>query len=196
MPEENLYNEKELLFRISEGDEESFSAIFHKYRNRIFTVAFKLTSSAELAEEIVQDVFLKLWLKKSKIREITDFSSFLFIMARNEAYSYMRSLARRQLRGSKMESFIPIGIYTSDSDLLEKEFNSILQEAIDRLPDRQREVYLLGKEHGLKREEIANQLQLSPETVKAHMAQAMKFIRAYYFARFPWIAIFFMNFIS
>ena len=79
MPADNFNIDKTLLLRIAEGDEAAFTQVFNIFKNKIFTVAYKLTESQTLAEEIVQDVFLKIWLKRDKLAEVNDFSSYLFI---------------------------------------------------------------------------------------------------------------------
>jgi len=179
MLNEILYNEKKLLELIAEGDEFAFAKLFAYYRNRIFSIAFKLTKSNIIAEEIVQDVFLKIWLKRANLDDIQNFSSYLFIVTRNNAYKVLKGIARNYkviLLTDEDQSFA-----TNDTTdvIMEKEYGLLLQKAIDRLPNQQKQVYYLIKDQGLKRDEVAHQLNIQPETVKFHLAQAMKNIRAY-----------------
>ena len=77
------YTDKELLLKIAEGDQVAFSILFEQYRNRLFTYLFKITKSAETSEEIVLDVFLKIWHGKEAIIEIENIDAFLFKVAHN-----------------------------------------------------------------------------------------------------------------
>lgn len=179
MNTESFNDEKDLLRRISEGDEAAFTQIFHRYRNKIFTVARKLTESDTASEEIVQDVFLKIWLKRDKLPTINDFASYLFIIARNHTFTYLKQLARAEKMQHGLQENLPVVSLSADAMLLDKNYEAILQKAINRLTIQQKKVYQYSKEEGLKREEIAEKMGLSPETVKIHLGNAMKIIRAY-----------------
>jgi RNA polymerase sigma-70 factor (ECF subfamily) len=174
-----LHNEKELLQLISGGDENAFGAVFDHYRNKIYGVALKLTHSTTVAEEIVEDVFLKIWIRRASLNEIENFSAYLFTIARNETYKILKQIAKNYkivLLSENNESLVH---NNTEDYLINKEFTSLLQKAIDRLPHQQKQVYKLMKEEDLKRGEVAELLHLQPETVKFHLAQAMKNIRTY-----------------
>ncbi|HSV11030.1 MAG TPA: RNA polymerase sigma-70 factor [Hanamia sp.] len=164
---------------ISQGDEQAFATVFDHYRNRIYGVALKLTHSTTVAEEIAEDVFLKIWTRRVTLNEIESFSAYLFTIARNETYKILKQIAKNYkivLLSENNESLIH---NNAEDYLIDKEFTSLLQKAIDRLPHQQKQVYKLMKEEDLKRGEVAELLQLQPETVKFHLAQAMKNIRNY-----------------
>jgi RNA polymerase sigma-70 factor (family 1) len=174
-----LHNERELLQMISQGDEQAFATVFDHYRNRIYGVALKLTHSTTVSEEIVEDVFLKIWTRRVTLNEIESFSAYLFTIARNETYKILKQIAKNYkivLLSENNESLIH---NNTEDYLIDKEFTSLLQKAIERLPHQQKQVYKLMKEEDLKRGEVAELLQLQPETVKFHLAQAMKNIRNY-----------------
>lgn len=174
-----LHNEKELLELISGGDENAFAAVFDHYRNKIYGTALKLTHSTTVAEEIVEDVFLKIWIRRATLNEIENFSAYLFTIARNETYKILKQIAKNYkivLLSENNESLVH---NNTEDYLVDKELTTLLQKAIDRLPHQQKQVYKLMKEEDLKRGEVAELLHLQPETVKFHLAQAMKNIRTY-----------------
>ena len=174
-----LHNEKELLELISGGDENAFAAVFDHYRNKIYGVALKLTHSTTVAEEIVEDVFLKIWTRRATLNVIENFSAYLFTIARNETYKILKQIAKNYkivLLSENNESLVH---NNTEDYLVDKELTTLLQKAIDRLPHQQKQVYKLMKEEDLKRAEVAELLHLQPETVKFHLAQAMKNIRTY-----------------
>ncbi|MEO6838707.1 MAG: sigma-70 family RNA polymerase sigma factor [Ginsengibacter sp.] len=175
----NLYNEQHLIHLISESDEEAFANLFNHYRNKIYGIAFKLTHSTTVAEEITEDVFLKIWLRRSTLNEIENFSAYLFIIARNETYKVLKQIAKNYKIVLLSENNEPIADENSEDYVIGKEFVTLLQKAIDRLPHQQKQVYRLMKEEELKRSEVAKILQIQPETVKFHLSQAMKSIRTF-----------------
>lgn len=169
-----------MLAALIQGNEAAFVELFEHYKDRIYSIAFRLSHSTVLAEEIVQDVFLTIWLRKAQLPAIQSFKAYLFVVTRNEAYQALKRIARSY----------GIGLPTGDVDLpthnrtddpiLAKEYQHLLRTAIDRLPHQQRQVYRLIKEEQLKREEVAHLLHLRPDTVKYHLAEAMKNIRAFF----------------
>ena len=178
-------NEKELLALIAKGDEIAFSKLFFQFKDRIYSIAFKLTKSTIAAEEIVQEVFLKIWLKRASLTEIENFSAYLFIIARNDVYKGLKQIAQHHAPTSlSVDSHSFVNNNNTADYLMEKEHCQVLHMAIDRLPNQQRQVYQLVRDQGLKRNEVAIQLNLRPETVKFHLAQAMKNIRTFYMQYF------------
>lgn len=175
----NSNNEQELIYLITQGSELAFAKLFDHYRNYIYSIALKLTRSTIVAEEIVQDVFLKIWIRKSGLNEIENFSAYLFAITRNETYKILKQIAKSHNAALPAEdNELPAHDNTEDH-VIGKEYTSLLQKAVDRLPQQQKEVYRLVKEEELKRKDVANLLHLQPETVKFHLAQAMKNIRTY-----------------
>ena len=178
-----LHNEFELLKLIAGGDRNAFTQIYNNYRNKIYSIAFELTESSAVAEEIVQDVFLKIWVKRTTLDEVEHFRAYLFTMTRNYVFTAMKRIARNESIEVNAMQDAPLFHHDTENRVLNNEYTRILQAAIDRLPEQQRQVYNLIKKEGYKREEAAAALRLSPETVKTHLAQAMRSIRTYCLAR-------------
>ena len=173
------YSEQDLIQLITQNDESAFAQLFNCYRNRIYTFALKLTHSTTVAEEIVGDVFLKIWLRRTSLNEIENFKAYINIMARNETYKILKLIAKNYKMISLADNDVSVVSNNPDEYLINKELTSLLHKAIDRLPTQQKQVYKLMKEGDLKRGEVAELLQINPETVKSHLAQAMKNIRTY-----------------
>lgn len=178
------HNIKELLGLVAAGDESAFAELFAAYHSKIYETGLMLTRSPEQAEELVQDVFLKIWLNREQLTQIQDFPSYLFIMARNRAYfALRRTINFRRI----VKELVPAdardrhSIETEDQ-IIYNNYRELAEQAISRLPARQQEVYRLSKLQGLKREEVAERLQIQPATVKEHLAKAIKNIRAYLMA--------------
>ncbi|MGN6339808.1 MAG: RNA polymerase sigma factor [Ginsengibacter sp.] len=176
---EQSYNEQKLIQLVAQSDEIAFGQLFDHYRNKIYTVALNLTHSTTVAEEIVEDVFLKVWSKRSTLNEIGNFNAYIYVIARNETYKVLKQIGKNYKVVLLAEMDASLIDNRTDEYLISKEMTSLLQKAIDRLPHQQKQVYKLIKDGDLKRGEVAKLLQIQPETVKFHLAQAMKNIRAY-----------------
>ena len=174
-----LNNESYYIRLISTGDEKAFEYVYNYYRDKIYTVALMLTRSTTVAEEIVEDVFLKVWLRRTSLDEIENFGAYLYTIARNECYRVLNQIAKNYKVILLAETDASFVHNDTHEYLLGREVTSILQKAIEKLPNQQKQVYRLIKEDNLKRNEVAQILQIKPETVKFHLAQAMKNIRAY-----------------
>ena len=177
------YTEHELLKLVAEGDRNAFTQIYNNYRNKIYSIAFELTESTTVAEEIVQDTFLKIWVKRDSLHEVEHFRAYLFTITRNYVFTALKRIARQESLEVSAVQDAPLYDHDTEDRVLNNEYTRILQAAIDRLPEQQKQVYNLIKKEGLKREEAAAALHLSPETVKTHLAQAMRSIRTYCLAR-------------
>jgi RNA polymerase sigma-70 factor (ECF subfamily) len=176
---EQSYNEQKLIQLVAQSDEIAFGQLFDHYRNKIYTVALNLTHSTTVAEEIVEDVFLKVWSRRSTLNEIGNFNAYIYVIARNETYKILKQIGKNYKVVLLAEMDASLIDNRTDEYLISKEMTSLLQKAIDRLPHQQKQVYKLIKDGDLKRGEVAELLQIQPETVKFHLAQAMKNIRAY-----------------
>lgn len=185
-----MVNERLLLSGIASGDESAFEQVFNFYRPNLFTTVFRMTGSRQVAEEILQDSFLKVWIKREQLPELTNFGGWLYTIAENLTYNAIKSLQREKMH---TVSFV-LNIYTdrfaqADEALREKEYNGLLLKAIGRLPEKQQRTYLLIKQHGLKRNEAAKKLGVSPETVKWNLDQAMRSIRAFFMQNIEFILL-------
>ncbi|MGV8879762.1 MAG: RNA polymerase sigma factor [Sphingobacteriaceae bacterium] len=174
-----LIDEKKLLALVAGGDEAAFAVLFSQYRNKIYSVAFKLTRSIVLAEETVQEVFLIIWLRRETLNGVLNFSDYLFIVTRNQVFKVLKQIAREYKINAASLANQAAGHNDTEDKIIGKEFRLLLENAVDLLPTQQKQVYRLIKEQGLKRDEVAGEMKLQPETVKFHLAQAMKSIRTF-----------------
>lgn len=180
MQETILYTDETLFERIAQGDESAFTEIFYRYTTRLFPFVAKLINSDSWAEEIVQDVFLRLWQGREKLSQVDNPSAYLYQMASNRTMDYIK----RNLREVKLQYYIARQQAAQDpnltaQDLDFREADAMLKEAVNNLPAQRRKVYQMGREEGLSHEEIAERLQISKHTVRNHMAEALREIREY-----------------
>ena len=179
MDQTTLNNEKDLIVQVSEGDAIAFRQLFDHYRNKIYSLGMLLTRSETLSEEIVQDVFLKVWEKREQLAEINYFNAWLRTVAKNTCSNYLRSLAMEKIALSRFASGSDTETASVENDVIAKEYGQIIDEAIRQLPPQQKKVYMLSRHSGKKQDEIARELNISIYTVKEYMKLAQRSIRQY-----------------
>ena len=179
MPSELQYNEKELLTRLAAGEEPAFRQLFGQYKQRIYSFAFFLTRSESLAEEITQEIFIKIWINREKFTEINYFASWLRTLVRNQAYTYLRRIAHEKLILHEISLGMAHDSLSTETDVTDREYGRLLHQAIEQLPPQQKKVYLLSRKDGLKHKAIAAEMDISVNTVKNHLKAALKSIRSF-----------------
>lgn len=162
---------------MAEGDEAAFAHIFNTFRPKAYTYIIKLTGSAAIAEDAIQDIFLKIWKDRSKLGHIDNFNAYLHRMAHNHAYSGFRVMAREELILAELKQETPPDTAHPEQILLSREIRAQIRELVNQLSPQQRAVFLLSRDAGLKQEEIARKLDISVLTVKKHMGIAMRIMR-------------------
>ena len=170
-------NEAELLALVAKGDERAFTELFDAYYRQLGEYVYKLTESIEVTEEIVQDVFIKIWLKRETLPGLDNFSYYLFILSKNQTLNHLRKKANDKVRQLEWLKQFEEEAYMPDDTPVIEEYRSLIDDAIEKLPPQQKKVYKMSREERLKHEEIAKILDISPETVKKHIKLALRFIK-------------------
>lgn len=166
-----------LLSRIAEGDEEAFASLFHTWRDRLYYFTLKITNSPQQAEDLVQDVFVKLWLQRSDLEGIYNFQAWIYRVIKNQAISDLRRMSLETTILAQLRKETVSKGQLADEQLLHKQLQQKLKEAIEKLPPRQKQIYSMIRIEGLKQEEIASRLNLSISTVQNHMTEALRKLR-------------------
>ncbi len=170
------YDEKKAIESLAEGNADAFTQLFNCYNGAIYRVALRFLKSPEMAEEVVQEVFLKVWLRRKDMVAAVNFEAYLFTMARNLVFDRIKQLAKEVAAKSEFTRAVK-PTEAADQPLVEKQYEELLQDAVDRLPPQQKQVFRLARVEGLSHQAIAEQLHLSRLTVKSHMAKALQAIR-------------------
>lgn len=171
--------EKELLIKLKEGDEYAFIQVYNENRNKIYSYAYQLSKSASTAEEIVQEVFIRIWQKRDQINEELNFPAYLKKITLNHVLNHLKKVAREKSLQEQVYHTIEQSANRTEDLLLEKELRKIYIDAIAQLPPQKKIIYQLSRTEELSHDEIAKQLNISKNTVKNHMVEASRFIREY-----------------
>lgn len=171
--------ERRLIERVQEGDEQAFEALFRTHYEALCNFVEPRVGSPEVAEDLVQNVFLNLWRRRQDWEPRTTLQAYLFGAARNEAIKYRkhRQVRRDWKREKKKEKTHGESEFDPGEDLKHRELNRAVQECVSELPERRREVYLLSRQYGLTYEEIAGVMDISPSTVDNQMVKALESLR-------------------
>ena len=175
----SLQDEMELLLKLIEGDSESFRRIYEFYQGRVYLFALRLTKSKTSAEEVVQEVFVKLWEKREKIKIEKNFSAYILTITKNLILDGLKKAAHDRTISQKIYSNMQAMQNISVDKLIEKELARLHKQAIDRLSPQKKIVFMLSREEELSYEEIAEKLGISKNTVRNQMTDALKSIREF-----------------
>lgn len=180
MPVDPTYNELRLLQQLSSGNEEAMKYLFERYYNQLLKYVAVFIKSNQVAEELVMDVFMKIWLGRDIVMQIDNLDAFLFRVAKNKAIDFLRSAARNDgLKQLLYDRIDMIASERSDTALLVQEYEEKIREAINLLSPQRKKVYMVSREEELTHDEIAERFGISRHTVNNHIVMARQFIRHY-----------------
>jgi len=172
----DLTEEKEMYLKLKEGDEGAFNALFRKYYSAMCLFANQFLHDRELAEEIVQEMFVKIWEKRTILNIETSVKQYLFRSVRNHCLNQIQhEKIKKQYANKVLESAhreINTEQYYLEVDLIRR-----IEKSIESLPPKRKEIFKLSREQGLKYKEIADDLGISIKTVEAQMGLALKYLR-------------------
>lgn len=184
MPQYKEYDEKNILTELAEGDEEAFAKLYEVYSARLFGNLLKLTQSELIAQEILQDVFIKIWDNRQTIDPNNSFRSYLFKIAENKVYDFFRKSVRDKKLHTQILASTTIQYTHIEEKLIAKENISIIQAAIKALSPQRQQVFRLCKIEGKSYEEVSNILGISTSTISDHIVKATRSVHKYVDAKY------------
>ncbi|MCE4567001.1 RNA polymerase sigma-70 factor [Maribellus sp. CM-23] len=156
----------------------AFDVIYRKYSRRLYGFVFRYVKQESDTEEIVQEVFIKIWQSRDKINVYSSFESFLFTIAHNETINLLKKRATEQKYLEHVKSLQQIEeTYEIADEIHYKELKQKFQGLLDELSPRQKEIFLMSREEGLSHKEIAEKLGISSNTVKNHLVATLSFLK-------------------
>jgi len=172
-----LTDEKTLVKALKNGDKVAFEKIFHIYHKQLYFFCYSFLHQKEDAENITQDVFVKLWTKRASLDCEKSFSGFLFTMTKNLALNYIRKTIHQQIFVNQLLNNGLEDYCQTDKQVSLNEVKRTLNNLISQLPPKRKKIFLLSREEGLLHKEISERLGVSVHTVESQVSKALKFIR-------------------
>ena len=177
MKDYSRYGDEELMKEVKAGNMLAFDTLYRKYSRRLYKFSYSILKSTQEAENIIQDVFLNLWLNREKIEKSSSVKYYVFTIAYNSAISIIRKKARESQFIEYVKTLQDMKEEPVDLQFEYKELDERVSAIINSLPVRQKEVYQLHRIEGLKYSEIAERMNISINTIENHMSRALKTIR-------------------
>jgi RNA polymerase sigma-70 factor (ECF subfamily) len=159
--------------------EETFTSLFYSCKERVFAYVLAVSHSHYIAEEITQEIFLKLWLFRDHLYLVENPEAYLFTIARNKTLNHLRKARYDEKLMEDLKGLMRPSSNNVEEHISSSESDRLLQEAITLLSPQRQLVYRLSRYQGLNHEEIAEEMRLSRSTVKNHLVHALRFIRTY-----------------
>lgn len=168
-----------LLLQLKQGNEPAFNKLYLSYSKLLYKKIRRLVKDESVADEVLQDLFLKVWEKRVQIDPAQSFVSFLYTVANNLVYDYFRKVAKdKRLQARLLINAVDYYMQTEEA-LIGKETSTMIQQAIDNLSEARKKVFILCKIEGKSYQEVADILGISVATVNSHMVYAIRFIKEY-----------------
>ena len=177
MDEKDRLTDEALARLVQEGDVERFGELVLRYQAKLLRYGRRFLAGREDIEDIVQDVFIKIWVKREDLPALNNFRHYLFILSRNHTFNCLRKKANQEVRHEEWARQFEKETYNEASS--EGDYTILVETAVTQLPPQQQKVYLLSRHQRLKHEEIAAQLGISLETSRKHIKLALRAITQY-----------------
>lgn len=173
-----LCNETELLDKLAADDELAFELIYKHHICGVTAFLNKFLKSSQLADDIAQEIFIKIWEDRSKMQRVQSLKAYLYITARNRALNILKSTSKSLSVMSEILRHYRRSQNETENSMLDYDYRQFLLRIIEKLPSRSREVFQLCRDQGKSYEEVAEILGISTNSVKSHMVLSMKRLKA------------------
>jgi RNA polymerase sigma-70 factor (ECF subfamily) len=176
----DIHTDSDLLAQTAQGSTEAFTELFYRYKDSLHRLSWSITGSRTIADDVLQEVFLKIWLKRNDLVNVQNFHGYLVVVTRRVLLNELRRLGRlKSLDNHPDDAIVSLQLDSIEDRMQEKQFAELVERGTQHLSAQQSAVFRLVKVEGMTREQAARQLQLSPETVKTHLERAMRHLRAF-----------------
>jgi RNA polymerase sigma-70 factor (family 1) len=177
MPEKDIYDERTLLRDIASGDGQAYKRFYLQYKDEIYRLTLRYVKSHELAQDISQDIFMKIWLQREKLATIDHWRPYLLHLARNHTLNVLRDAGRSEAAmGEILKNFEDRpGFF--DDETLSRDYRDFIRRTFDSLSPRAQEIFTLCREQGRTYEEAAAALGITRSAVRKHMVHSLQRFR-------------------
>jgi RNA polymerase sigma-70 factor, ECF subfamily len=173
--------DEDLLAMLEQDSTIAFEELYVRYKGKLKTFCVFILKSETVAQDMVQEIFIKIWLNRKELNTGQSFSHYVYTLAKNQSLNELRSAKRKDL----LENILLLqqeeqSTTSADTQLIFDEYQKMLEEAIAKLPDQKRRIFQMSRQEGLSHKEIAEQMGLSPHTIQTHVSDSLRFIKEYF----------------
>ena len=172
--------EKDLLVRLKNADQEAFRQVYELYIKKVYRFIYRYVRNTDESEDLTQEVFLRIWEHRQTIRLDKCFDGFIFTIAYRKIIDYYRLASKKQFAG--LDDLLISNLASelhSDELLAKHQIESFYEKALQEMPPKRREVFLLSRHEGLSNQQIAEKMHISVKTVENQMTSALSFLKSY-----------------
>ncbi|MHA3790006.1 RNA polymerase sigma-70 factor [Flavobacterium hauense] len=178
----NALSDSDLLVLLRQDSVTAFEALYVRYKNRLQSFCLFMLKSPTVAQDVVQEVFIKVWSARRTLNTDQSFSNYIYTLAKNQSLNELRSAKRKET----MENILIRQEEASENEnaetkLIVKEYQALLEAAINELSEQKRRIYVMSRNEGKSHKEIAEIMQISPHTVQSHISDSLRVISDYFF---------------
>lgn len=174
----NAVSDENLMQGLISGNADAFTVLYARYNRNIFQFVNKYVHSEAMAEDLTQEIFIKIWNCREKLSRVESFKGYLFISARNHTLNSLKAALRiESTMGEVINNFIGQR-NTTEERVLDSDYATFLQMELNKLPDRTREIFRLCRQEERTYDEVSQQLGISKSAVKNHMVFSMRVLKS------------------
>lgn len=180
LDKQNANDDNLLLAQIFAGDERAFNQMYYQTNKNIYNAVMAYVKNEHIAIELVQQVYVKFWNNRQKLKDVNSLKDYLFIIAKNLTLDHFKKVTKETKFFAKLTLRENDAVNTTDEKIEQIEYDKLLQNAIEQLPPQQKEAWLLVNDQELSYAEIAVKMNISKLTVKRHLELSRKSVRDYF----------------
>lgn len=176
---EKKVDDSDLVSLIAEGDRSAFKLLYTRYLNNLYRYAFLMCNNKETSEEIVQELFVKVWEKRADLTRVNSIKAYLYRCTKNMLLDYVRKQQMESRIYDLLQQSTPSSATDCDNRVIHSQYYSLIREAIQQLPKKRRQIVEMRTYDELSLDEIAANLSISKSVVKKQLYQGISFVRSY-----------------
>jgi len=173
-----LYSDEQLAALLRQGNHDAFGVLYNRYKGVLHVHAYKKLGDLEKAKDLIQELFVNLWSKRDALPETLNLSGYLYATLRNRILDVVAHEKVETKYIDSLQNFVTENNFITDRHVRERELSRLIEQAVNELPERMREVFIMSRNEGKSHKEIAEALEISESTVKNHMKGALKNLRS------------------
>jgi RNA polymerase sigma-70 factor (family 1) len=174
-----LYDQEDIRARVALGDQQAFALFFNYHWPQVYGTGLRLTKSPEKAQDLAQDIFIKLWENRHRLNEVKEEDAYIYILSRNVILDFLRKKVFDTENIEALIDYFEDSTISPQEKLEYNELENTLKSAIDQLPGKVKDVFVLSRVEGLTHEQIAKQLNISVVSSKTYVVRALQDIRKF-----------------